>query len=304
MGPTPSQYRPQALSVASGHSVASVSDFEARAANRGLDLSNLWSAHGPDGALLTAVLAVPSPGRTASVLFPASPRPEVIELTGRVLDYAARDLATGGRVALLQSLPRPGEEARARTLAAGGFQRLARLDYMERTNAARPSAASRELPEGFTMERWNPRDDALLMDLLRRTFEGTLDCPGLADMRTDRDILEGHLANGDGDTSMWSILRLRGRPAGAMLLSPCGASESVDLIYLGLVPEARAMGVGSVMLALGLEQASRWPARLVQLAVDIANVPAVRLYQHAGFVARQQREAWVRSLSSDASCPQ
>ncbi len=296
--------RAQALSAATGQAVAAVSTLESRASARGLDLSLQWSAHAQDGSLLAAAVAVPAPGRTAAMLFSVGSQPDHAVLTGRVLDAAARDLVADRRLALLQCLPRPGEEARARALTAGGFRRLARLDYMERTNAPARSPEPMHLPSAFTLAPWLSTQPELLIALLQRTFEGTLDCPGLADMRTGPDILDGHLQSGDGDTSLWRVLRMDDVPVGAMLLSPCAATDSVDLVYLGLAPIARGRGLGAVLLSHGLHLAASVQARTVQLAVDIANAPAVALYRRAGFAARQQREAWVRPLSSDATCPQ
>lgn len=303
IGRTPAELRSQALSAATGQAVASVAGFERRAGARGMDLSLLWSAHTPEG-VAAAVLVVPSPGRTAAVLFSQGNTPEQCACTGRVLNAAATDLAAEGTIALLQCLPRPSEDARARTLLAGGFQRLARLDYMERPNSAPKSESPSTLPSGFTLQPWDRRRPQLLIDLLQQTFVGTLDCPGLASMRRGSDILEGHVHSGDGDTSMWRILCDGESPVGAMLLSPCSATDSVDIIYLGLVPEARGRGIAATMLTHGLRDAATVDVRSVQLAVDVANVPAVFLYRRAGFAVRQQREAWVRPLSSGSTCPQ
>jgi ribosomal protein S18 acetylase RimI-like enzyme len=303
IGRTPPDLRSQALSAATGQAVASVPGFERRAGARGMDLSLLWSAHSAEG-VAAAVLVVPSPGRTAAVLFSHGNSPEQAACIGRVLDQAATDLAAEGAIALLQCLPRPSEEARAASLLAGGFQRLARLDYMERPNSAPAAAAPSTLPGGFTLQPWDRRRPQLLIDLLQRTFVGTLDCPGLASMRRGSDILEGHVHSGDGDTSMWRILCDGESPVGAMLLSPCSATDSVDIIYLGLVPEARGRSIAAAMLTHGLRDAATVDVRSVQLAVDVANAPAVLLYRRAGFSVRQQREAWVRPLSSASSCPQ
>jgi ribosomal protein S18 acetylase RimI-like enzyme len=232
------------------------------------------------------------------------PNGDDVSLTAKVLKQARHDLTAEGSLALLQSLPRPTELARRRALAAGGFERLANLDYMERRNLRSTAAAQKALPSGFTLDRWTTRESSLLMELLQRTFEGTLDCPGLASMRTSRDILEGHLQSGDGDTSLWRILRQRSNPVGAMLLSPSAATDSVDVIYLGLAPEARGAGLGAIMLSHGLAETAGHSAHFVQLAVDVSNTPAVNLYRRAGFTTKQQREAWVCPLSSAASCPQ
>ncbi len=304
IGRAPDRLRAEALAAATGHAPASLATLERRAEERGLDLSLLWVAEDESGALLAAVLAVPAPGRTASVHLSPGTEPGHAALLGRVLARAAEDLAASRRVALLQCLPRPTETARVEALAAGGFRRLARLDSMERANALPRREALPPLPAGVELVPWSAEDRATMISVLGRTFVDTLDCPGLSEMREGADILDGHMSSGDGDTAMWRLVVRHGEAIGAMLLSPCAATDSVDLVYLGLAPEGRSQGLGGAMLAHGLRLAAEHAARTIQLAVDTSNTPAVRLYTRAGFTARQQREAWVLPLSSRCSCPQ
>lgn len=316
VGPTPPGLRPLALSAATGQPVANLAAFERRAAARNISLSMLWSAHAGDGHLdlslpirgetgqvAAAVLVVPSPGRTGSVMFSSAaawsgaPGPE------EVLQAAVRQMAHEGTLALLQCLLAPGDQARARILERGGFRRLARLAYLERPNKPPSSSPPSALPPECRLEAWSPRDTALMIWLLERTFIDTLDCPGLSAMRQGADILAGHMHAGDGDTRHWRVLYMHDVPVGALLLSPCTAADSVDIIYLGLAPEARGKGLGTLMLTHGLHHAATLGLRDVQLAVDTANEPAVRLYRRAGFRPRQQREAWVCPLSSAPTSP-
>jgi mycothiol synthase len=60
------------------------------------------------------------------------------------------------------------------------------------------------------------------------------------------------------------------------------------VIYLGLTPAARGRGLGRAVLRHALELARAHVPRL-ELAVDLRNMPAVRLYQAAGFTARDRR---------------
>ena len=299
---TPPEHRAQALSAATGQAVSAVAGFERRAADRGMDLSLVWSAYTQDGALQASILLVPSPGRTAAVMFGLHAGQGYAPVVGRLLQQAAHDLSTEGSVALLQALPRPSESIRRRALEAGGFQRLATLEYMERPNSVQ--APTHELPAGFTLRPWHTHERTMMIALLQRTFVNTLDCPGLAAMRTGDDILDGHLHAGDSDTRLWRVIWHHETAVGAVLLSPCALTDSVDLVYLGLAPEVRGKGVALAALQHALHEASALPHRLVQLAVDTRNAPAVTLYQRAGFQGRQQREAWVRPLSSGTTCPQ
>ena len=121
----------------------------------------------------------------------------------------------------------------------------------------------------------------------------TLDCPGLAEMRTPADILDGHLAAGEHDAALWTIASLDGRAVGALLMSPSAATDSVEVVYLGLVPAVRGRGLGRAMLAHGMLLAAGRPERTLALAVDARNTPAVALYARTGFRTARRREAFV-----------
>jgi hypothetical protein len=132
-----------------------------------------------------------------------------------------------------------------------------------------------------------------MIALLRRTYEGTLDCPGLSELRADDDILDGHLHAGEFDPSLWFMLHDGPRPIGALLLSPSAATDSVEVVYLGLAPEARGRGLAAALLAHGARAIASRPERTLALAVDARNTPAAKLYERAGFAAVRRREAWV-----------
>jgi ribosomal protein S18 acetylase RimI-like enzyme len=134
--------------------------------------------------------------------------------------------------------------------------------------------------------------------LLRETYEDTLDCPGLADLRRDEDILDGHRRGGNYDPELWTVLFLRGRPAGAALLNRVPASGSVELTYLGLAKWARGKGLGSVLLDAALVKAATVPERIVSLAVDERNTPAERLYRSRGFRTVSRRRAFAIAVDS------
>lgn len=135
-----------------------------------------------------------------------------------------------------------------------------------------------------------------MVDLLARTSEETLDCPGLAAMRDPSDALDGHLAASSHDSSAWHVAWRDGTPAGMALVSVHADARNVELVYLGLVPEARGAGLGTALLDLSLRDAAMRRNAPVSLAVDVRNEPAARMYARAGFVPVRRREAWVTAL--------
>ena len=87
------------------------------------------------------------------------------------------------------------------------------------------------------------------------------------------------------------------RDVGCLLLADHPRHNSMELLYLGLIPAARGRGWGKhlVRRAQGLTRlAGR--SRLV-LAVDAANAPAVQTYTATGFQAWQRRRLYVEVSS-------
>lgn len=65
-----------------------------------------------------------------------------------------------------------------------------------------------------------------------------------------------------------------------------------ELVYLGVVPEARGRGIGRALLAQAIRDTAEMGLPQMGLAVDVANQPAVRLYEEAGFKEIRRRQAW------------
>ena len=70
-----------------------------------------------------------------------------------------------------------------------------------------------------------------------------------------------------------------------------------ELVYMGLLPEARGQGLGSRMLGEAMRIAEEAQARRFILAVDEANSPALAAYQHAGLRLVVRETVWVKSLA-------
>lgn len=287
-GRTPPEDRAAALASALGASVAPGPAFERQAAASGMDLSLLWSLGRPVRA---AALVVPHPGRTGLLLCTMPRDTAHVQSVALTVRAALAGCGAAG-IRLVQALTSPHEALREAALREAGLRHLATLEYLERPIPGPPPRTA-PLPAGTSIEPWDPADRVTMTQLLRRTYEGTLDCPGLSELRRDEDILDGHLGAGTFDPATWLILREHGRAIGALLLSASPPTDSVEVIYLGLAPEARGRGIGAALLAHGIRAVAQRPERTLALAVDVRNVPAMRLYQRAGFVPVRRREAWI-----------
>ena len=84
-----------------------------------------------------------------------------------------------------------------------------------------------------------------LMDLVERTYEGTLDCAGLE--RCAADGACDQRLSGDGRVSAGELAVRSQRTAqdvGVLLLADHPQGRHWELMYMGLVPEARGRGWG------------------------------------------------------------
>ena len=306
------------LGMAGSREAAGARRFLAEAPGQGVDLGLLWAWGVPPGGPKPAVvdevaLIVPGAGRVGMVFCgpprPAVPEAEALAGLSRVIDGLCRALA--GRpdgIVLLQSVVEPGLGWLRRALAASGFQSVGRLLYLRRPNegTSAPFESGHSWPGDVrvvSVRSLGTREvqDRMLCECLDLTYEGTLDCPELFGLRETRDILASHRACGKHDPDLWWVALRGQRPVGCALLNPYPDQGSVELVYLGLAPEVRGLGLGRRLLEHGLEAASHLATRHIACAVDERNAPARRLYDRLGFSRFDTREAYVRVVSP-SSC--
>jgi ribosomal protein S18 acetylase RimI-like enzyme len=161
---------------------------------------------------------------------------------------------------------------------------------------ARRRGPTPEWPPGATVHTYDDHRREELVSILEATYEGTLDCPDLCGRRDTADILEGHRSTGRFDPSLWTILRLDGRPAGVLLMNPSNVGGSIELVYVGLAPFARGRGLATQLLRHGLSLLGGRSERTISLAVDDRNAPALTLYRREGFRPVLRRIAMIRSI--------
>jgi len=288
-GPADEDCRSLALERVLGRGFVATPGFERRAAAQGVDLSRLWVARQGD-QVVAAALLIPHPGRTGLLLASPPENEAHARLVGRTA-AALLESASASGVRLVQALSSPGEALRSAAWAHAGLRHLASLDYMERPREMHASA--RPMLPGVELAAWDGSDRRILERLLPETYVETLDCPGLASMRDPADILDGHLAVGVHDPSLWTVAWSGGDPIAALLLSPSPESDAIEVVYLGIVPGMRGRGLGGCLLTHGLGMVAQRRERTVALAVDARNTPAVALYARAGFRTVRRREAFV-----------
>lgn len=277
-----------------GRRYADASWFLQRLQDEGWRPDDLWCRTARSGPMLAAGLISEHPGRTATLTVgPCHDQAQARHAAQLLRDMVA-SLASRGTVALAQGMTAAEDPLAAAPFLEAGFVDLAVLECMERTNRRNP--ARPEPPP--SVELVAAATDASMQALLRATYEETLDCPGLAELRSDADILEGHRRGGRYEAALWTVLRVDGRDAGAALVNRSPASDTVELTYLGLAKWARGKGLGAMLLDEALWKASQVPERIVSLAVDDRNAPAHRLYRRAGFRTVARRRAFALRVQS------
>jgi ribosomal protein S18 acetylase RimI-like enzyme len=270
-----------------------VLDFLQFAIHRGVDVNGLWVAVRGD-RLEWTLLPVVSPGRTMLVLTPTrllklTPATSAAALVREVCQhFAMRD------VHLAQLLLDPQEMPVRELYKSAGFSELAELVYL-----SRPIRRSMEIPPspaGHELVRYSEATHELFLRTVTLSYRESLDCPALNGLRNMEDVLTGHKAAGEFEPSLWHVLLQENEPRAVLLLNRSPNVESLELVYLGLVPEARGRGLGDFMMKLSMGLAARDEKTEVSLAVDSRNAPALKLYFRHGFQRVGSRMAMLRDI--------
>ena len=276
-----------------------------------IDLSGLWIAQKRRGRIVGAMLTQPLAGKVAAVWAPEvrtmwCRRDLATALVREALaDFEARGFRLAQAVLDDSTGPRAG-----RDLERGGMPRVTELLYLERDTAtsseparAAPSVQVHMANDGVALERyvprpsggfeWRPFEKALeaeFRSVLQATYAGTLDMPELEGARSLDDVLESHRAAGRFVAERWRLGRLPGdaQASAILLLAEVPGRNVWEVIYLGLTQPVRGRGLGRAVLEHAIELAGCEVSRL-EIAVDLRNTPALRLYDSAGFVARERR---------------
>jgi len=161
--------------------------------------------------------------------------------------------------------------------------------------------------------------------LVQRTYQDSLDCPGFAEFRTARQLLDSYQQSPTYCSDGWHRVHRADSPTGGRtdstkstptrpLTSPppsaavgalilalhdhADASSVAELTYMGITPEHRGSGLGGDLLNLAIRWAAdRGCGRLV-LAVDVDNRPAVDLYVGRGFRPVFRESVWGRKIQN------
>lgn len=269
-----------------------VLDFLAFAMQRKIDVNQTWVAIAGN-RVVWALLPITSPGRTMLLFSPnrlpgGTPLRAVKQLTDAVCaHWGSHDMH------MAQFLLESQQREICDLYTSCGFETLAELLYLVKPIH---QAVDFALPAGMHLLPYEPATHALFAKTILRSYENSLDCPALNGRRGIEDIIAGHKAAGHFDPFMWHLLMEKDQPMGVVILAPSQNHDAVELVYLGLAPEARGRGVGDCMMRLAINTVLKQQRSELSLAVDSRNTPALRLYYRHGMHRVGSRLALVRDL--------
>ncbi|HSV13144.1 MAG TPA: GNAT family N-acetyltransferase, partial [Tepidisphaeraceae bacterium] len=128
------------------------------------------------------------------------------------------------------------------------------------------------------------------------SYENSLDCPPLNGIRDVEDIIAGHKAAGEFDPADWFVLMHHEAPVAVLLLSRTIHGDAMELVYLGVAPQARGHGLGDHLMRIAAHRMIERKIRRMTLAVDNLNTPALRLYHRHGLQRVASKLAMMRRL--------
>ena len=266
------------------------SELLADAESRNLSVDSLHAAY-VDSRLMSASLAVESPGGAALVFFPSEPG-TVDARKATIATLAAQIQAARTRsVALLEILIPAALSDAAAILQEAGYRRLTRLVYMVRETSVQDPV--RRTATDLTWITYSRQTEAQFLAVIELTYAQSLDCPELIGIRSIDQVLLGHKSAGVHDPQLWFVALRGGKGVGVILLSRIPRQQALEIVYMGVAQLSRRTGVAHALLRRAVEAARRQSARYLALAVDERNGPARRMYASWGFRPTAERDVWI-----------
>jgi GNAT superfamily N-acetyltransferase len=242
------------------------------------------------GSLLTQIL----PGRSAMLWPPRLRNAEAKETAGRLIDVALQTLSETDLRIVQALLPTDvGEDADI--LRTAGFRHFSDLLYLVCPDSDFPTIALDPLSSGVDFLSVGGEHNQRIATLVEATYVDTRDCPAVNGLRSIEDVLLGYRATGRYDSQGWLIVRHRGEDVGCLITAD-HPNNTRELIYMGLIPAARRLGLGTVIIRHALWRAAQVRQQRLVLAVDAANEPALRMYAAAGFQAWDRKSVFIRVM--------
>jgi ribosomal protein S18 acetylase RimI-like enzyme len=250
-----------------------------------------------DEKVLGAIYWHPEPNQTALVWMPRCVpglESEEVEAVSLALLNAVTEQAVQAGLDLVQAALGEHQFLQDQViLEEAEYEYLADLIYL----ACTPEAMPGEQPDSqLEFEPYEETEYERLTRLVEATYEETFDCPALNGVQAIDTVLEGYRNVGRFLPQHWRFIRHAGQDVGCLLLAEYPDQSLFELVYMGLIPEARGKGWGH-----DIARFAQWITRSANglhlvVAVDAANTPAIRGYEKAGYTSWDRRVVYVKIL--------
>lgn len=255
---------------------------------------SLFAAISPSGRIAAAMNVHTDGAAGATILgYRAEPGTDSQTAEDALIENVCRAFVTSG-VKVVQLIAKADRRDDYSALLRHGFQQTCSLTELAiELSGARPAT----LPAELTVHRFRDDDAASFARLLVATYEDTLDCPELNDIRTPEETLAGHRGNSRDEQPLWFRAEVNGVPAGVLLLNSAVSPQFWELTYLGLTVPFRNRGYGTALTTHALATAGEGGAAGLTLTTDRRNGPALALYERAGLRERGSYEVYLKTFS-------
>jgi ribosomal protein S18 acetylase RimI-like enzyme len=240
--------------------------------------------------LVGVMVGMPLTGAAGLVWPPqAAQGPVRVPVEDALLDFASAWLQRRG-CRFAQALMAPEDMESAESLERRGFSRITTLQYLEKElGGTIPPTATALQFQGFPLCN---RD--LFEMTLEQTYQNTMDCPELNEVRTPGEVIDGYLKVAGCRPDCWWLALYGDNVAGLLITTPIQNTTSWELLYVGLVPQARGRGLGTHLVNQAMHTALEQGATRLTLTVDFRNAPALRMYERLEFQEFDRREVYLR----------
>jgi len=256
------------------------------------DLSGLWGAF-CDGKLVGTIFFLLQTDHSALVWAPQCVPEAEKEVAMELIRIVNRKLDKAG-VSLAQALLELREESEIALMVENGYQYLADLIYME-CDVSGLTEQARITP--LQQIPYNESENhARFVEVMERTYRDTLDCPRIQGLRTPDETLHSHKTSGKFHPDRWNLYTDNTDDFGLMLLTDHPEQNAWELVYMGLVPEARGRGLGLQMVQDAIQKTKEAGRKTLLVAVDKANRFARKVYKSASFQEIALRRVLMRTV--------
>lgn len=198
----------------------------------------------------------------------------------------------------------------AELLEQCGYEKLASLDYLyadvyspKQRSSTNNIVKWTNFHDLSTQLGSTERAERLLLNIVDRTYEKSMDCPAIGAIRDTAMVIEGYRSAAAYDPKLWLLCSDSSEGCdseahiGCLLLTKHPAGGSIEITYMGVEPRRRGSGLGTVLLERANDEAFSLGYPQLTLAVDRANSPALNVYHRFGFQPLISEAVWGRKIA-------